>query len=229
MNPSFSLVDKERGLFATTDGKLLLTEPSTRNLIGSPLMLTPPIRVLASPDYDPYAIILTANGLLLVLSIPDKKIIKNITVPGNAGVIESIMLSQTENNVIITLCGTRGHFRLQDDHWNLVSEPLDALMANPDTKTSAQCAKLENDIACAIEENSYEKYTNCVQKYLVYLATFGSKSAFIDIWYEIIHSETPFDKDELQKFWRDTLDILSSIERVGSLTDELEMSLNNEI
>ncbi|EAY00141.1 hypothetical protein TVAG_330700 [Trichomonas vaginalis G3] len=229
MNTNFSLVDKERGLYATKDGKLFLTEPGTRELTRSPLLFTPPIRVLASEEYDPYAIVLTANGMLSVLSIPEKRIIKNIAVPGNSGVIETIVLTKKDDKVIITLCGTRGHFRLQDNHWNLVVEPLDTLMANPDTKTSAQCAKLENDIACAIEERSFEKYSNSVQKYLVYMATFCSKSAFIEIWYEIIHAELPFEAPILTNFWRETLDILSSIERIASLTDELEMSLNQEI
>ena len=233
-NSSFNFGDKKRGLWSTVDGKLYITNPGTKDLVKPPLIFAAPSRIIVSDDFDPFAIILTGNGYIFILHIDEKKIVMKAQLPANAGVIETIKIDRERSLIILE--STHGTFthsipqdsEKQENHWNIIEEPLDCLETNPDSKAYAQCARIESQIASAVEEKNFEKYAENVRKYLLYIATFLPNPAFISAWYELINSSPPFSPAELNALWPETIQLLSSVERVSSLIDELEMSLSKK-
>lgn len=223
MSESCFFVDIQRGIFVTNDGKLYFTDYNTKKVRFGPLMFQVPMRILTSEAYDPYFILITSDGILYLMSHEQKRVIESTQIPAKVGVIESLTLDQ--QNQTISLKTTHGVFVYKNGHWETISEPIETLITNQDTKVSAQCMKLENEMAHAVEENLFEAYSKAVSTYLVYIATYLPSQVFITTWYSIIHSELPFDPEATHALWAEIIGLLSSCERIASLLDELDMSL----
>ena len=227
----FSFVDKQRGLWSTTDGKLYITYPGTKKLIKSPLIFTAPCRILVSEKYDPYALILTANGYLFVFDIDNCKVIMSDLLPANTGVAETLDFNEDKTQIIMTTNhgifthNIPGNGEKAESHWNIIEEPLDCLETNPDSKSFAQCARIEGEIAASLEQKNFAAYSESVKKYFLFVATYLPNPTFIAAWYEIINSPKPFMDAEVKELFSEIIGLLSSVERVAPLIDELEMSL----
>ena len=227
----FCFADKSRGLWATQDGKLYITEPGTNKLIKSPLIFTAPYRILVSERYDPYAIILTSNGHLFIFDIKNHRVIMSDLLPVNTGVAETLEFNEDKSKIIMTT--NHGVFthnipkgeETAESHWNIIEEPLEFLETNPDSKSYAQCARIEGEIAAAVEQKDFAAYAENIKKYFLFVATYLPNPTFIAAWYEIINSPKPFMDDQIKDLFTELIGLLSSVERVAPLIDELEMSL----
>ena len=95
------------------------------------------------------------------------------------------------------------------------------------SKSYAQCARIEGEIAAAVEANDFANFSENVKKYFLFVATYLPNPTFIAAWYEMINSKSPFNADDVKSLFSEIIGLLSSVERVAPLIDELEMSLDS--
>jgi hypothetical protein len=221
---TFFFVDKARGIYAAWTGALYICRPHTFDLLGCPMALPTPYRVVTQDSLDPFIVIFTGVGHIHVCNTMTNSITLRIPVPGVPAVIQQVSVRNDGRNLI--LATTRGVYYYEDG-WTVLSEPIESLLVKADQKVFAQCACFENDILSAAKLDDFEEFQNGSSLYLRYMATYAPIQAFVGGWYSIIGGSFPFDRARLLELWRAILDELAAIDRIANLIDELKLSLSN--
>jgi len=164
----------------------------------------------------------SVNGYIWIVDCPIHRVVICSCLPSTIGVINKVSLA--DQGKIITLESNRGIF-IYRDGWCLKSEQIESLISNNDQKVIAQCSKLENEIAAAIETENFDQFSVLTKQYVLYIATYLNKNAFVSLWYDLIRSKTPFPQDLTLSLWKESIDLLSGIDRVAALIDELELTI----
>lgn len=217
-------VDKERGIYAERNGAVYICKPGTFELKCPPLAIPSPFRILTGDAYDPLMVVFLQAGYIQLYNFVEMKWILKTSLPTNAGIIYSISVAE-EPQLSVTLKTSRGEYYFKDDGWSILSEPLELLVVQQDQKIFAQFSELENKIAAAIDLEDFDAFKNELQKYLLCLARYASLEAFISIWYSLLRMDVPFGNKPMADMWWVNIDLLSNMERVTPLLDELRMSL----
>ncbi|KAH0788604.1 hypothetical protein GPJ56_007286 [Histomonas meleagridis] len=221
---SFEFADKARGIFASKNGRLYVTKPGTFDLYAAPFIIPTPFRIIVDEKYDPFVLIFTKCGHLYILNSVENRWVLQTKLPSIAGVIDSVDLLHDGKNVILKT--NKGAF-LYDSGWVVLSEPIESLVIKADQKIFAQCSSLENEIAAAIYLHDYDFLVEAILRYVVYLANYAPENAFLSLWYDLIKSNYPFEKEEMKQLWARAIDVLASIDRVSQSIDELQMSVES--
>lgn len=221
-----SFADKTRGIYAAKNGAVYICEPNTFTMKCSPLAVPAPFRILTGEGYDPLIIVFTESGNMMFYNYVELRWVLKTTLPPNVGTIDAIQIFG-DGELNIAMKTSRGEFSFRNGGWSIISEPLELLVVQQDQKIFAQCSELENQIAAAISFGNFEMYEHELQRYLLCLAGYAPLEAFVAIWYSLIATKLPpeFNKDKVDEMWWRNLELVSSMDRVASLVDELRMSL----
>ena len=223
---TFTFVDKQRGVYAAKTGAVYLCEPNTFKLRSSPIAVPVPFRIVTGNDLDPFLVVFSKDGYVQLYDLEARKWSLKAQLPANMGVIDSVAIRNKGENLIVK--SSRGVLYYDSGAWTIMSEPLELLIVEQEQKLFAQCTELENEIAAAVELGDFDEYSKSLEKYILCLARYAPTDAFIEIWYSMLASETPFEPQMIQNLWNEMLDLLSSMERVAPLMDELQMSLKRQ-
>ena len=222
MDSEIFFADIKRGIFGSRSGNLYLTNPGTFNLVDDPFIVPYPFRIIVSDDYDPFAVIFTESGYVYIMNLAKFKWELKAKLPVDVGVIDSLQVK--DDGKSIELRSNKGSFLFQNG-WMRLSQPLESLIVKEDQKVYAQATQLENDICTAKLNEDFDKFTEAVQRYLIYLANYSTEDVLIRIWYDLIKQSYPFDKEKLLHLWDDAILLLSTVDRLSAYIDELKMSI----
>ncbi|OHT03393.1 hypothetical protein TRFO_29194 [Tritrichomonas foetus] len=222
MDSELFFADIERGIFGSRSGNLYLTDPGTYNLRDDPFVVPYPFRIIIKDEYDPYIVIFTETGYMYILNIVDMQFKLKTVLPPEVGVIDSFEILDEGASVILK--ANKGSYKYENG-WVNLAEPLDSLIVKDDQKVFAQATQLENELCAAIHVKSIEKFSDAMQKYLLYLANYSTEDVFIQIWYDLIKQDYPFEKSEVHDIMEKCIHLLSTVDRLSSYVDELNMSI----
>ena len=223
---TFTFVDKQRGVYAAKTGAVYICEPNTFRLRSSPIAVPVPFRIITGNDLDPFLVVFSKDGYVQLYNLEERKWSLKAHLPANAGVIDSVSVRNNGQSLIVK--SSRGTLHYDSGAWSILSEPLELLIVEQEQKIYAQCTELENEIAAAVELGNFDEYSLAMQKYILCLARYASVDAFIEIWYSMLATTTEFDQEQVRGLWAEILDLLSSMERVAPLMEELQMSLKRK-
>ena len=231
--PGTVFADVERGIYTTADHCLWFADPKTNEIKSMPIRFSSNIRVITHKDYDPFILVFEDSGYLSVFNTETTVCTFSTVFPVQIGIIETAKIKRDGLKIIsVSLKSNKATYVYSPDptdpssgHWRIESEPIETLTAKSDNKVPAQKAELENELNSAIHNQDFDAFKEAMTRYLFFLAIYASTDSFLAAWYECIKIQTPFDQKKVNAMYIDIIDLLTSVEKVSHLLDELRMVL----
>lgn len=227
MDEDIFFADFNRGIFASRNGNLYITEPGSYELRDDPFVIPYPFRVVPdnSKDDNQFITIFTDSGYIYVLNLLTLKWEFKSLLPPDIGVIETMEILDNGSSVLLT---SNQKSYIYANGWIEKSESVESLMVKDDQRVTAQITQLENEICAAKYSKDIDKFRAAIESYLICLANFSKEEVFIPIWYDIVKNQKyPFDSHELHEVWSECINLLKTVDRLQSKIDELIMSIGD--
>ena len=213
--------DKENGVFMTADNTLFFTNPGTFNIKGAPFPIFEKSRVIPS---GVFVIVVTESARIYVFSHETGKCVYNIDFPTGSGIVKEISVDLINGKPLLEMITDKGVYKF-DGVWTQLKGLWNGSTITPEMRTLSKCAELENEINISIAECDIEHYRESVLRYLVYLAQAISVESFIASWFDLIQKSLPFDKQQINDTWINTIAVFREYPKLANYCDELEMSI----